>query len=104
MIELQMEQIKRPECSMVICLPQPQELLRKKLQQGGNGETNWQIGKAQCYLEWIAPLIEKDTRLDLLNTLAMRLSRFTIGQLETLNRICQERKKFGFSQIILFVG
>lgn len=99
MIELQMEQIKRPECSMVICLPQPQELLRKKLQQGGNGETNWQIGKAQCYLEWIAPLIEKDTRLDLLNTLAMRLSRFTIGQLETLNRICQKEKNLDFRRL-----
>ena len=44
-------------------------------------------------------MIEKDTRLDLLNTLATRLSRFTIGQLETLNRICQKEKNLDFRRL-----
>ncbi|MGM9526624.1 MAG: hypothetical protein ACI3U1_10200 [Peptococcaceae bacterium] len=99
MMELQIANKKEPERRIQIVLPDDRELLRKKLVQTGGTEENLEITKAQCYLGCIENLIRPDTRISLLNELAIRLSRLPVLELSETAELCQREAPENFHTI-----
>lgn len=67
--------------------------------QTGGMEENLEITKTQCYLGCIENLIRPNTRIPLLNELAIRLSRLPVLELSEAAELCQREVPENFHTI-----
>lgn len=99
MMKVQIVKKTAPEEVLPIKLPEDWEVLKEKLEAFGVKAGDYAIGHVCSPLGFVEELTHPEVRVELLNSLAIRLKRLTVFEAERLAALCEADKHLTFRKL-----
>ena len=99
MMKVQIVKKTAPEEVLPIKLPEDWEVLKEKLEAFGVKAGDYAIGHVCSPLGFVEELTHPEVRVELLNSLAIRLKRLPVFEAERLAALCEADKHLTFRKL-----